>query len=149
MTFAGENVIELDGLLAQCWVPGDPVPQGSLNPIKHPYTGKIVTFQSKRLKVWRRAIHLIAKQKTRAPRAGPVCIWLNFMVQATKAELKQGIFTLESAAKVPDVDKLARGVLDALSGVYFLDDAQVIDLVAKKRRGADPGVMITMYSVGE
>jgi Holliday junction resolvase RusA-like endonuclease len=38
----------------------------------------------------------------------------------------------------PDIDKLARGVLDALSGVLFHDDAQVIDLrVGKRYAGAD------------
>lgn len=32
----------------------------------------------------------------------------------------------------PDVDKLSRGVLDALTGIVYTDDGQVADLVAQK-----------------
>jgi crossover junction endodeoxyribonuclease RusA len=35
--------------------------------------------------------------------------------------------------KAPDLDKLTRAVFDALTGVVFHDDAQVVDLVATKR----------------
>jgi crossover junction endodeoxyribonuclease RusA len=35
--------------------------------------------------------------------------------------------------KAPDLDKLTRAVFDALTGVAFHDDAQVVDLVATKR----------------
>jgi Holliday junction resolvase RusA-like endonuclease len=43
----------------------------------------------------------------------------------------------------PDLDKLARAVLDALTGVYYLDDAQVVSLDLQKAytHGA-PGVYI-------
>jgi Holliday junction resolvase RusA-like endonuclease len=33
----------------------------------------------------------------------------------------------------PDVDKLARTVLDALTGILYLDDKQVVELHARKR----------------
>jgi len=33
---------------------------------------------------------------------------------------------------LPDVDKLARSVLDALTGILYLDDKQVVDLHARK-----------------
>lgn len=45
----------------------------------------------------------------------------------------------------PDLDKLARAALDALTGVVFLDDAQVVDLVVRKRYtdpGQQPGVSV-------
>lgn len=35
--------------------------------------------------------------------------------------------------KKPDVDKLVRGVLDALTSVAWLDDSQVVELVAVKQ----------------
>ena len=34
--------------------------------------------------------------------------------------------------KRPDIDKLARAALDALSGVIWRDDSQVVELVASK-----------------
>lgn len=44
--------------------------------------------------------------------------------------------------KKPDLDKLVRAALDAMSGVVFTDDALVVDLSASKRYALDraPGV---------
>jgi crossover junction endodeoxyribonuclease RusA len=38
----------------------------------------------------------------------------------------------------PDIDKLERAVLDALTGVWYRDDGQVTDLTGRKRY-AEPG----------
>jgi Holliday junction resolvase RusA-like endonuclease len=38
----------------------------------------------------------------------------------------------------PDVDKLARTTLDALTGIAFDDDSRIVDLVTRKRY-AEPG----------
>lgn len=35
--------------------------------------------------------------------------------------------------KAPDIDKLVRALADALAGVVFRDDAQIVDLIATKR----------------
>src|SRR3990170_2359564 len=45
----------------------------------------------------------------------------------------------------PDIDKQARLVLDALSGIAFADDAQVVRLVAEKCWG-EPGVDVLVES---
>jgi len=53
-------------------------------------------------------------------------------------------------AKKPDVDKLARTLLDALSGVLFVDDAQVVRLEAGKRfvePGESPGVDVDVEEI--
>ena len=41
-----------------------------------------------------------------------------------------------------DVDKLARAILDSMTGVLFEDDAQVVGLVVAKDHGDPPGVTI-------
>lgn len=38
----------------------------------------------------------------------------------------------------PDLDKCLRAVLDALTGVFYADDAQVVDIVAHKRYSDTP-----------
>ncbi|HXF73041.1 MAG TPA: RusA family crossover junction endodeoxyribonuclease, partial [Actinomycetota bacterium] len=46
----------------------------------------------------------------------------------------------------PDLDKLTRGLLDALTAAsVFGDDAQVVDLVARKRYAAEPRVEVAVY----
>lgn len=49
------------------------------------------------------------------------------------------------AGRVGDIDKLARAVLDAVTGVLIADDAQVVELVARKvyvDRWVQPGVAV-------
>lgn len=42
----------------------------------------------------------------------------------------------------PDADNLAKLVLDALNGVFYLDDKQVVDLFVRKRYMPIPGLHI-------
>lgn len=44
----------------------------------------------------------------------------------------------------PDIDKLARATLDALTGVLFADDAQVTTLTVRKRYGGPERVEISI-----
>jgi len=50
--------------------------------------------------------------------------------------------TRKEPFKRPDIDKLARAVLDALTGVAYEDDEQVVKLVASKEYTDNPGVTI-------
>lgn len=47
----------------------------------------------------------------------------------------------------PDVDNLAKAVKDALSGVVYADDCQIVTLRASKRYSEDPGVWIWLHGV--
>lgn len=47
----------------------------------------------------------------------------------------------------PDIDKLQRAILDALTGVGFLDDSQVVHAVARKVYGAVESATVTVREV--
>lgn len=47
----------------------------------------------------------------------------------------------------PDLDNVAKAVLDALNGVIYEDDRQVIRLVAEKRYSHDPKVEVYVHEV--
>jgi crossover junction endodeoxyribonuclease RusA len=54
----------------------------------------------------------------------------------------------------PDVDKLTRAILDALTGVAYVDDGQVVATTQTKRYGDDRpdgrvGVTVTVYRVAD
>jgi Holliday junction resolvase RusA-like endonuclease len=57
----------------------------------------------------------------------PVAVGLRFYMPRPKSK-KKAVFPTTK----PDIDKLARAALDALSTVVFRDDAQVIALQARK-----------------
>lgn len=111
-------------------VPGTPAPQGSK---KHVGRGVLIE-SSKAVGPWRERIAWVARDamtRTRARTAvGAVTLAVEFVMPRPKATPR----TTPAAIKRPDVDKLARAVLDALVlGGVIRDDSQVIDLRATKR----------------
>jgi Holliday junction resolvase RusA-like endonuclease len=54
---------------------------------------------------------------------------------------------LEQPCKKPDIDNVAKTYLDAMNGVIFKDDTQVIDLHVKKVYSAVPGVDVMVMEV--
>ena len=60
--------------------------------------------------------------------------------------IKQGAIDEEVFPKVkPDLDNVVKAVLDALNGVVYLDDAQVVNLVATKRYATEPRVEVYIF----
>jgi len=47
----------------------------------------------------------------------------------------------------PDLDNVAKAVLDALNGVIYEDDKQVIKLVAEKKYSTEPRVEVYVHEV--
>lgn len=116
---------------------GDPVPQGS----KRVFHGKVVEMAHARLRSYRQDIHVTALRamQTRPPLTGPVAVAVTFSIPRPKSHYGSGRNASrrkEAAppypAKTPDIDKLGRGVLDALTGAAFNDDAQVVSLNLNK-----------------
>ena len=60
---------------------------------------------------------------------GPVRLSLAFYLPRPKALAKKPWI---AHTKAPDCSKLARGAEDALSGIVYRDDAQIVELVAAK-----------------
>jgi Holliday junction resolvase RusA-like endonuclease len=66
------------------------------------------------------------------PAQGAVCVRIEFMVaQPVSIPKCRRLTALPS--KRPDADNLAKTVLDALSGVSYRDDGQIVDLHVRKR----------------
>jgi crossover junction endodeoxyribonuclease RusA len=110
------------------FVPGRPAPQGSKR-----YVGNGISIESsKAVKPWRADIREhVAALHAGPPLQGALSVRLEFVMPRPSSCPKR--FT-PAATKRPDVDKLARAVLDALgSARLWGDDAQVVQLVVLKR----------------
>lgn len=124
------------------FVAGRPVPQGSK---RHVGNG-ILVESAKGLAAWREAIAWQARaaaQKAghRSDYSGPVVLDLRFTVPAPQR------LPAASPIRRPDIDKLSRAVLDALTGVWYVDDSQVVSLCAHKAYATTsfaPGACISM-----
>ena len=100
------------------------------------WTRPIVTDSNRSLKSWQalvaaaanKAIHAFPPGKDRALILGPVRLSLAFYFPRPKSLAKK----LKANTGSVDLDKAVRAVGDALSGVVYHDDRQVVELVAGK-----------------
>lgn len=100
---------------------------------------------SKAVKPWRVDVAWAAREAFLTPFDGPVRLELGFVMPRPKSAPKR---STPAAVKRPDLDKLVRAVMDAVTGVVVVDDSQVVHLVATKRIaeiGEPSGVELTAY----
>jgi Holliday junction resolvase RusA-like endonuclease len=120
------------------FVPGVPASGGSKRQVIHRHTGKVVTMDDcRRNRDWRAVVALAAREAMggRPPLDGPLEVELRFVVPRPRVRAAAPPYPTTK----PDVLKLARSTEDALSGVLYVDDAQTIELHARKRYGDRPG----------
>lgn len=113
-------------------VDGQPIPQGSMKVIN----GHIIHSQGSALAAWRSAIGLSAKAAGAKPTLEAVSMTLVFIMN------KPRTVTRLDPTVPPDLDKLVRAALDALTAIAYKDDSQVIEIRAMKVYGEYPGVEI-------
>ena len=137
---------------------GMPQPQGSARmvPISQPCRvchrrEQRITSDNPKVPAWRKAIRTALDAEGMTPIAGPVRVSLAFMLRRPKGH--SGARGLRPKAPThpvarPDIDKLARAALDALTGPAFGDDAQVVELIVLKHYATGtPGVDIRIEAV--
>lgn len=91
--------------------------------------GAIVTSDNRSLKGWETNVRTAAQQQCQGQFFdGPVRVAIVFFLPRPKSAPKRVTHHLTR----PDVDKLARGCLDALKGILWPDDSKVVDLIARK-----------------
>jgi crossover junction endodeoxyribonuclease RusA len=115
-------------------VAGIPAPQGSK---RHVGGGRMIEM-SRAVGPWREAVRAETQRAMagKAPVAGPVYVTVIFGLPRPKSLPKSQCHPV----KRPDVDKLARAVLDGMTaGGAFADDSQVVRLRAEKRFAGEAG----------
>lgn len=113
------------------FVPGAPATKGSTVSFADK-RGRIVTkTDSPGLKLWTRDVRWMAMHARVpfAPKGVAVAVIATFQFQRPKTVSRH------FPTVPPDLDKVTRALLDALTGVAYADDAQVVDLTVQKRYG--------------
>lgn len=133
---------------------GTPVTQGSKRAFLNQHTGRIALTETGGIKhkSWREAVRSEAQRAAETsfptgPATGRVAVHLQFGLQRPASAPKTRR-TWPTGARSGDIDKLSRLVLDALTGVLFVDDSQVTELHVTKDYGT-PGVTIQLYLADE
>ena len=131
-------------------VRGTPVPQGSTRAfIPKGWTRPVITAANSKTKPWKQEIsgtavaEMSANGFSKLERQVPVKIsaWFHF---PRPRHLPRRV---EQKTTKPDLDKLVRSLLDALTGVVFEDDSQVVEIHVSKHFG-DPEMRVRVEQIG-
>ena len=136
-------------------VPGVAQPAGSKRAFAHKTTGRIVVVDdAKGSRRWKSDVAKVARNHVRAPLDGPVKLEVLFVMPRPKSHFGTGrnACVLKSSAPAwpavkPDTTKLLRAVEDALNGVIWRDDAQVVVQTACKVYGDPARCEITVRPI--
>ena len=134
---------------------GKPAPQGSKR-----HVGKGILLESSiRCKPWRQDVKYAALEALPdgwyAMMDKPILVSVTFIFARPKGHFRTNGELKPKApshctARIGDVDKLSRAVLDGLTEICFLDDAAVISLIAQKRyasRNEQPSAIISITAI--
>lgn len=115
--------------MMHCFIPGAVVPWS----VKW---GRGHTYIDPRLKAYKAKVAMFARNAGFKPLAGAVALRLHFMRAGGLDALPVG---------KPDLTNLVKSTEDALKGIAWKDDSQVVSLIARKsytREAASAGVIV-------
>lgn len=122
---------------------GLPVAQARPRAFKTPQ-GHIRLYDPATCKDWKRTVLVqVLKRKPPAPVEGPLRMDLVFDLPRPKSAPRR----VQHPTTRPDLDNLLKAIKDALRGVVYRDDSQIVALTATKKYGPAPGVSIRLTHV--
>ena len=136
------------------FVPGAPVGKGRPRAARRG-TG-VVMFTPEKTAGYEALVAATASNAMRAEAAplftGPLEAALEMRIPIpaswSKAHKAAALAGTELPTSKPDIDNVAKAILDACNGVVFRDDAQVVMLVATKAFSDEPGVRVVIREFG-
>lgn len=98
---------------------------------------------------YKRAIALSALAAgIRSPLEGPVCLQIQFLIPFLKrVKERDRDDAIAHAVRKPDIDNLAKAVMDALTGLAYRDDHQIVRLLVEKVAGDFPATHVRISSL--
>ena len=126
---------------------GKPIPKG------RPRLGKRSTYTPEKTRVYEKTLRNKAIDMLKNSAPYPSAVRVSILVKVkTGDEIKKPMRESAYAGKIrptkrPDIDNIAKTILDALNGVVFRDDSQVVELFASKAYNDKDEVFITVTSI--
>jgi Holliday junction resolvase RusA-like endonuclease len=131
-------------------VPGEPVPQG--RPRFSTKNGFKGAFDPEKSRAYKEQVRIIAKAKNPVTAmAGAVRMTVDIYRTIPRSWPKKKQLLAEEGKLLPtnrpDVDNYAKAIKDALSGVVYEDDSQVVRLTVSKQYGREPRAEIEVEEI--
>ena len=102
------------------------------------FNNRIVHNKTKDLMEWRSKVGQAAHLAGCTPITGAITITMRFRYLRPKSVIRT------QPTVPPDLDKQIRSILDALTGIAYVDDSQVVEITATKRYHTTQGVDVVI-----
>lgn len=144
-------------LLVAFTVAGIPAPAGSKRAfVPKGWSRAIITDANPKASDWKRTVKAVAREVYQgSPVRAPLEVTFRFISTRPKAHYRSGknahllkADAPQFPAGKPDTTKLIRGTEDALTGILWVDDAQIVRQTASKDWGDAPGAVIEVWAIG-
>lgn len=129
--------------LIDFFVAGEPQSQAGMRAVQTKKGARLISSGSAGLRYWRERVASEAQRAAEYLEAGPVLVSAHFLMPRPKSRPQRERWP----DRQPDIDKLARAVLDSITNTLVEDDKQVCGAVLFKtyaEAGAQPGVRIIL-----
>ncbi len=128
-------------------VPGQPVPQG--RPRFARRGSQIQTYDPKPSVEYKKLVKEVAilnkpEELLEGSLSVEIQIYRQMLKSFSRAKREQAEYRQLRPVTKPDIDNYAKGILDALKGVIWIDDGQVVRLVCDKFYSAKPRIEIAI-----
>ena len=116
---------------------------------KHSYQSKAVTDYQKAIK----AMALAQTKPSQRNQSGMLFVSVEFVYSWPKTWAKGRLAKAQEnicyRIARPDVDNLCKGVFDALNGLIWVDDSQIVGIHAWKRYGYNDAIIMRVWETKE
>lgn len=103
----------------------------------------VKTYSDPKDVAFKKAVQLIAKTQIDYPLTGPLRCELVFFIKRPKTVKDK----YPTSSRTGDVDNHAKAVLDALNGLAYTDDSQIISLTCSKYYRDVSGIEVRLYGL--
>ena len=127
----------------------EPIPQLRPRVSSRPY---VRVYDPPKVKQFKHILRSLAvHQYSRPPMLGPLSVSLTFYRPVQKSisqsERERRLSNESKPVVKPDTDNYIKATLDALNGVLWHDDAQIVKITAEKRYGETGKIIISVKPV--
>jgi len=136
--------------LIEFTIPGNPVSQGRPRAAKR--GNKVIMYDPKESREYKEYVALIARQHApKKPIEGALSVNIKIYRQIPKSTTKKDRALFLAGIKRPivksDTSNYVKGIEDALNGIIYKDDSQIVDLYAAKYYSDNPRVEISVKEI--
>ena len=133
-------------------IPGDAVPQGRPRVVR--IGGRTIAYDPPKSKDYKaRVRQYAARNAPKEPLEGKVQLEVQIFRSVPKSWSKKkheaAYAGLIWPTTKPDVSNIVKGIEDALNGIWYKDDSQIVHEYSMKQYAREPGVIVKMWGGNE